>query len=316
MNKIKIAFCDFPGLFNPTKIQSLLRQRFDIEVTNEDPDYVIYSIFGHEFIKYENAVRIFFVGENVRPDFNLCDYAFTYDWLTFGDRHFRAPNFVLYDQYLDICARQYSQIESIQAKSKFCNFIYTNNQGHPIRDLLFWKLSEYKQVDAAGAHLNNIPQIGLAYTGDWSADKIEFQKHYKFTIACENSSSPGYTTEKLIHALCADTIPIYWGDPEVGQVFNTDRFIDLNSLSLAEAVHRVREIDSNDALFMEIVSRPFFKDKVTPYALSHQAILAKFEQIFSQPKASAFRRNFYFWGKKYEHRRREEIRAHEIVNKD
>ena len=309
MSKVKIAFCDFPGLFNPTKIQALLRQRFDIEVTTEDPDYVIYSIFGHEFLKYKDAVRIFFVGENVHADFNLCDYAFTYDWLTFGDRHFRAPNFVLYDQYLDICDRQYSQIESIQSKSKFCNFIYTNNQGHPIRDLLFHKLSEYKQVDSAGAHLRNIPQIGLAYTGDWSADKIEFQKHYKFTIACENSSSPGYTTEKLIHAFAADTIPIYWGDPLVGKVFNPDRFIDLNSLSLAEAVDRVREIDSDDTLFMDIISRPFFTNKIVPSDLSHAAILDKFEQIFSQNKKDAFRRNFYFWGKKYEDQRCKEIRA-------
>jgi hypothetical protein len=49
---------------------------------------------------------------------------------------------------------------------------------------------------------------------------------YKFVVAFENSSAPGYNTEKLTHAIEADSMPIYWGDPEIGRSFNPGRFID------------------------------------------------------------------------------------------
>ena len=52
-------------------------------------------------------------------------------------------------------------------------------------------------------------------TIDWKA-KIEFLRAYKFVIAFENGLSPGYNTEKLTHAMEADSMPIYWGDPEIG----------------------------------------------------------------------------------------------------
>src|SRR5262249_55166951 len=49
---------------------------------------------------------------------------------------------------------------------------------------------------------------------------------YKFVIAFENSSLSGYNTEKLTHAIEADCVPIYWGDPEIGRSFNTRRFVN------------------------------------------------------------------------------------------
>ena len=44
---------------------------------------------------------------------------------------------------------------------------------------------------------------------------MDYYKHSKFVLAFENSSSPGYCTEKLFHAKVAGAIPIYWGDPLV-----------------------------------------------------------------------------------------------------
>ena len=78
------------------------------------------------------------------------------------------------------------------------------------RDELFEYLSQYKLVDSGGRHKNNI--------GGSIDDKFLFQQQYKFSIAYENSSTPGYTTEKIIQALAAGTSePIYWGNPEIYQ---------------------------------------------------------------------------------------------------
>ncbi len=316
MSPIRVAFTDFPGPFNPDRIAALLGQRHEIVLVDSDPDYVIHSVFGHDYLDHRGAVRIFFASENVRPDFNLDDYAFSYDWLAFGDRHFRAPNFLLYDQWRDIRARGSSGLGGLAGKDGFCNFIYTNGDGHPLRDRFFHALNAEEAVESFGAHLRNSDRpIGAAYQGDWTRPKVEAQRHFKFSIAFENSASPGYTTEKLVHALAADTIPIYWGDPEVGRVFNPERFIDMNRLSIEEGVARVLALHRDDAAWLEMVNRPFFAPDAPLDALGDAALLDAFDRIFAQPKAQAFRRNPHFWGQRYEERRRAEVRAAKLVGR-
>lgn len=321
MKPIRLAFSDFPGPFNPERILALLKQRFHILIDQDKPDYVIYSIFGHDFMGYDNAVRIFFTGENVIPDFNLCDYAFGYDWIEFGDRYHRCPNYQLYDQYKDLLKRR-GTLESGQFlsynKTHFCNFIYTNGNGHPFRDELFHFLHAKKPVDSAGAHLRNVDdEIGPAYQGDWTKPKVEFQKRYRFTIAFENSSSPGYTTEKLVHALAADTIPIYWGNPLVGREFNLKRIINCHEYdSLLDIVNRIMEIEEDQNQFEAILREPFLPNDQDIPGLSDKEILDRFSMIFEQDHAKAFRRNFYFWGQKYERRRIEEVSAFRFLNRN
>ncbi len=312
MRKLRIAFSDFPGPFNPSRIAALLSKRYELVINDHRPDFVIFSIFGHDFMKYGDAVRIFFVGENVRPDFNLCDYAFSYDWLEFGDRHYRCPNYQLYEHFKIICRDRKTSIDlPARQPRKFCNFIYSNANGHPLRDQFFHILSKYKKIDSVGAHLNNMGvRLGTAYTGDWPTEKVEFQSDYKFSMAFENSSTPGYTTEKIVHALAAGTIPIYWGNPLVHREFNTQRFINLHDYPTVDAViERIGDIDRDDALYHSILEQPFFPDDRVPDALSDDAVLDVFDRIFAQDKALAFRRNFHFWGDIYEQRRRSEVEA-------
>src|SRR5262249_13532469 len=134
--------------------------------------------------------------------------------------------------------------------------------------------------------------------------KVIEQRKFKFSVSFENSSSPGYTTEKLVHALCADTIPIYWGDPLVGRVFNSERFIDMNVLSFEEAISRVMLLHRDDEAYLDMVNRPFFAGGAAPENLSDGALLSAFDAIFAVSKEKALRRNPYFWGRKYEARRR------------
>jgi alpha(1,3/1,4) fucosyltransferase len=320
MSELKIAFTDFTGSFNPTRIQKLLAKKFDLTIDEENPDYIIYSIFGHQYLKYPEAVRIFFVGENVHPDFNLCDYAFGYDWMDFGDRFYRCPNYQLYDQFKNICDRKKSFLskEDIKKyKPNFCNFIYSNYNSHPFRDEFYHLLNSYKKVDSAGSYLNNVGFTpGSAYKGDWSYEKVKFQKSYKFTIAFENSSTTGYTTEKIIHAFAADTIPIYWGNPEIGRELNTRRFINCHEHdSPDDVIQHIKQIDQNDELFLNILDEPFFPNDQVPDYLRDENILAQSDHIFSQSKHAAVRRNRYVWGRKYEEQRRSDIQASVTLDK-
>ncbi len=313
MNPIKLTFSDFPGPCNPEGILRLLKQHFQVIVDNRTPDYVIYSVFGYQFLDFPDAIRIFFTGENVHPDFNLCDYAFGFDWMQLEDRYCRCPNYVFYEEFRHLCKVKRSTSNfgvCSRQKKRFCNFIYSNANAHPFRARLFERICHYKRVDSAGPYLNNTgfcPGSGLPF---WQStrEKVAFQRECKFSIAVENSSTIGYTTEKLVHALAADTIPIYWGNPEVGREFNTKRFINCHEFdSLDAIVKRIQEIDKDEALYLKILGEPFFVNEEVPKDLKEETIVAQFRHIFSTGSTAA-RRDRHVWGKIYEEQRKREIR--------
>ena len=59
-------------------------------------------------------------------------------------------------------------------------------------------------------------------------NKIDFIMDHKFTIAFENSSYPGYTTEKIFEPMLVNSIPLYWGNPLVDRDFNTKSFLNFH----------------------------------------------------------------------------------------
>src|SRR5262245_21456664 len=93
--RLKLAFCDFWRGFNPQRsyFTRLLAQRYQIELTGE-PQFVIYSCFGREHRRFR-CTRIFYSGENHRPDFRQCDYAFTFEHSD-HPRHYRLPLYGVY----------------------------------------------------------------------------------------------------------------------------------------------------------------------------------------------------------------------------
>ena len=67
----------------------------------------------------------------------------------------------------------------------------------------------------------------------------------------------GYTTEKLVHAMAAHTIPIYWGNPQVSEDFNPKSFINCHDYSSLEAViERIIEVDQNESLYRHYLEEP------------------------------------------------------------
>lgn len=179
----------------------LLSQKYDV-IYAQKPDFLLFSqIDNYEmkthFFDYD-CVKIFFTGENVRMDFNVADYGIDFDYMDFGDRHLHLPLFALGEQNLK---------RKLNKREKFCAYLVTNggNRGNPLlRERFFDKLSAYKEVDSGGRHRNNI--------GYFVKDKHQWLENYKFNLCFENSSYPGYLTEKLFDAYNAGCVPIYWGD--------------------------------------------------------------------------------------------------------
>lgn len=244
--KVKINFVDFWGDFNKKDnfITRTLSKRYEV-VISDNPDYLFFGTFGYKHLGY-NCVKIMFIGENIAPDFNLCDYALGFDYIQFGDRYMRLPLYCTYDSFTALTQLELPSDEALLDR-KFCSMVVSNNRhASPHRERFFKLLSEYKQVDSGGRLWNNV--------GGPVADKLEFVSQYKFNIAFENSSVQGYTTEKIMEPMAVNTLPIYWGNPLVGKDFNAAAFLNVNDFaSIEEAVQYVVELDNDDSKYLEMI---------------------------------------------------------------
>ncbi len=248
MQEIKIHFCDFWNghTFENDFFVNLLKNKYNFIQDKNNPDFLFCSCYGNEYKKY-NCPRIFYSGENITPNFNIYDYAISFDYLNFEKRYLRVPIYHFLDKL-----RKKAILGENPHKREFCSFLYSNGiYADKIRTDFFQLLSNYKKINSSGKLLNN--------SGKFIKDKISYLSKYKFTIAFENSSNPGYITEKISDAFCAGTIPIYWGDPLAKKEFNPDAFIFINDFkSLENAIEKIIQIDNNDEAYLKMLYAPKF----------------------------------------------------------
>lgn len=296
MKTIKVQFVDMPTEtdVNNNFILTMLRKHYDVELT-EHPDFLFYSFGGLEFLKKQDCVRIYVGGEPVIPNFNDCDYAFGYVTnLSFNDRYLSIPEFLAGGNGYDICKgiENRSVVNDRMLNRKFCNFVYSNRKGAGalLREELCKKLLQYKTVDCPGRVLHNIDDVlppryiaaaGAKYApanvdgvsdsveiavldDSWHLDKLNFLRQYKFTIAFENISLNGFTSEKLYDPIHACSVPIYWGDPDVAERFNKAAFINCNDYdnNMDKVMRRVIELDQDDGAYMNMLRQNPVTDRL------------------------------------------------------
>lgn len=289
MKLINLKFTDYDPSYDPKKqlIYKLLSEDFEVNMDGP-PDYIISCGLGFDHVKYHDCVKILWTGENCVPDFNWFDYAIGFDYLSFNDRYLRVPLYVFYMQDMERvshrCCSRDTEKENRCLSRGFCSFVVSNGDGDPMRRLFFEKLSQYKRVDSGGRYLNNV--------GGPVRDKLEFCSKYKFNIAFENSSSPGYVTEKILQAYAADAVPIYYGDPSVERDFCLRSMIRVtDEEDIDRAVAEIIRLDQDDAAYLDVLSqRSFAYDDPELY---NKRLKAFFNNIFSQDMQTARRRVRY-----------------------
>jgi hypothetical protein len=269
---MKIWFTSFWGKFNvyDNVFTYALSQKYDVEVTPDNPDIVISNHFVE---RYQNAKMIYFSGEPFY-DIGVNDYALTPFYID-EPNYFRFPLYLLYayeyykcgytNSYDEILYKKsYIDGSVLDDKSAFCSYV-ARGAGHPEcrRTPFFEKLNEYKFVASMGDHLRNTEPIpGESGTITGSINKCEILKYFKFNMAFENSmgynGKIGYATEKIYEPMIALSIPIYWGNPEVHKDFNTKSFINWNDYGSDEKViERIIEIDNDDDLYMDYMKENY-----------------------------------------------------------
>lgn len=151
--------------------------------------------------------------------------------------------------YVNPPAPSWIKSPQIYAKSKLCSIIASSKNsapGHKIRLNLLNNLTG--NIDKFGFGINPIDkkELGLA--------------DYCFSFTIENCSEPGYYTEKILDCFLTGTVPIYWGDPTIENIFDKNGIIYYNELDYSsitfEKYHSMTQsITSNFFKALEITKK-------------------------------------------------------------
>lgn len=96
-----------------------------------------------------------------------------------------------------------------------------------------------------------IPSMVYNYAGKWKGkehayptqSKDESMRESMFHLAIENCREAGYFSEKIIDCFASHTVPLYFGDPRIGETFDTDGIITLKEEDAIEQVNSLTEED-------------------------------------------------------------------------
>lgn len=109
--------------------------------------------------------------------------------------------------------------------------------------------------------MNNVGKLGTGFVGH-ASECSDIKSLYKFSIASENATFDGYTSEKVYTSLVAHTIPIYWGNKDIEEDVNPKAIINANDFSsLKELIDYVKYVDTHDSVWMQMVAEPWMTEE-------------------------------------------------------
>ena len=156
-----------------------------------------------------------------------------------------------------------------------CSFIATKPLGK--RSEFVPQLNRIKKVHCAGKLFNNTKKV-VNGRGDqkW---KIKYINNFRFNISFENSISDGYVSEKIIHPMFVNSIPIYWGTDYVNKDFNSRSFLNYDNYSNDEEfINEIISIENDYEKYLNLLSQPWFNDSKYPDNVLPQNVLNFIEE--------------------------------------
>ena len=120
----------------------------------------------------------------------------------------------------------------IYKKTKNLSFILTKKQvtaGHRLRSEIYNNFNQC--FDVYGKDYNYIPY------------KLDGLKDYRYQVVVENVKQDYGFTEKIMDCFLTGVVPIYWGCPSIGEIFNINGIIQFDNLSDLKKI--ISELDKS-----------------------------------------------------------------------
>lgn len=147
-----------------------------------------------------------------------------------GYKYLRFPLYAGY--HIDYCDRHaVSSLDALKqryAKDKKPRMsAVVSNPSNQIRNqVLQWFMENGSSTghpkgmcDSGGRLFNNVGEV---------TDKLDFTSKYAVGMAFENLPKRSYITEKIYEVYAADSVPFYFGAPDIGLEFNPKTFLSLD----------------------------------------------------------------------------------------
>ena len=149
-------------------------------------------------------------------------------------------------------------------------------------------------------NLNNVRSNSNNNVGGRVPDKSACIAKYKFNIAFENSTVPGYTTEKVMEPLAVRSVPIYYGNPRIDADFDPACMVRVASRDdMNRAIEEIVRLDRDDEAYLAKLTAPSF---VHPFDWYEARLTDFLRNVFDQPLDEARRLNAYGYQTNIRHR--------------
>jgi len=252
MSKKKIRIQFINGLSfaqSPEEIFAPLLSEYEFIHEERKPEVLVFGPYGNNN-PTGDYIRVGYFCENFKPDMRLCEYGFGVPYEEeIGHPNYKRIDWHGFEPKTLIKSSEFAE-NTIKEKTHFCNFLYGNQV--PYREYFFRQLSKYKKVDSPGKSMNNMPALISDQNQNFWLSKRNFIRKYKFTIAFENYTYPGYHTEKILDPMLIGSIPIYIGNPEISRHFNEDSFV--------HGRNYLQNHRDTFTRYIENISQPDFRD--------------------------------------------------------
>lgn len=182
-------------------------------------------------------------------------------------------------------------------KEKLVSFIGSISHNSPLRGYslrkeIVSKLIERDNIDCFGKGIKPV------------ASKLSALERYCFSIAMENTKENYYFSEKIIDCILTKTVPIYWGCPAIGEIFDKRGMLCFSDLeSLDEILQRISfeeyekmkpYIESNKKICLDLLLDSFdsFLIRCARLVESSMSTQVEPDRTFCLSKAAAGYRKF------------------------
>ena len=252
---------------------------FCLASSPKEADVLISSCYGKEKFdqKFDHCLRILFLGENVRPQFDIYDYSLTSDLNSYRGKNIYLPIWLL---QIDLFNRNYdyqdkkiynidlfTKRKKIDFSTRRSSIVYIGNNCEPFRESIIQSIcAEPNLINTYGSNSNPVE------------NKVELIKKYKATLAMENSYYPGYITEKGIQAYLGGAKIFYWGCLKNSPFNKHPLFINLETTQMSNQIIKKIKTAVKDNEIIEIP--PLFTEEyISNIKLK---LLFEIRKIFSQ----------------------------------
>ena len=235
---IKLGYTDMSedkGNYFFNYVKDMLTKNYEFVFEQDNPDYLLFSFYGcnHNNPKYKDAIKIAIYEEGYIPSFIEEDYTFGLAHIFYLDRYFRKSTLIEFLQKMNLKNKDFREARqkalNSPMRTKFCGALINNetNQNH-FRERFMEELSKYKTV----------------------------------SMAFEKNTADGFSTDHILYALLAGTVPIYYGDYLVDEYINPNTYILVrNDVDLQEKIEYIKKVDQDDNLYRKFLMEDVLVDE-------------------------------------------------------